>query len=91
MSEANKTLYLSFIREVLNAGELSRIAQYTAPEFLDHRYPDRVGVEGSIRTLTDIRAAFPDINFTPEDVICRGRPCRGAVHYPRYTPGRVHG
>jgi len=72
MSEANKNFYLTFIREVLNAGEVSRIAEYTAPDFVDHRYPDRSGVEGSIRTLTDIRAAFPDINFTPEDVIAEG-------------------
>lgn len=72
MSEANKAFYLSFIREVLNAGDLSRIAVYTAPDFFDHRYPDRVGVAGTTRTLTEVRAAFPDIQFTPEDVIAEG-------------------
>ena len=43
LSKKNKAVYLNFIREVLNAGDLSKIALYTAPDFIDHRYLGRRG------------------------------------------------
>lgn len=72
LSKKNKAVYLNFIREVLNAGDLSKIALYTAPDFIDHRYLGRRGIEGSEKALQEIRAAFPDIQFNPEDVIAEG-------------------
>src|SRR5579871_1208016 len=68
-AEKNKELYRQLIDRVLNRCELAAVPEYVAPEFLDHRYPDQDGPEGTQKFMAYIHAAFPDIHFKAEDIV----------------------
>jgi steroid delta-isomerase-like uncharacterized protein len=73
MSERTQLVH-RFYEEVINAGDIDKIDQLVAEDFVEHeQFPgissDREGVKEFFRLL---RGAFPDVHFTTEDVIADG-------------------
>jgi predicted ester cyclase len=68
----NKATYKHFIDEILNGRDLSAVPRYTPASFVDHRHLESSGIEGTQKFLASVFAAFPDIVFTPEDMVAEG-------------------
>jgi steroid delta-isomerase-like uncharacterized protein len=70
-SEANKALVYRLVDEAWNKGELAVVDEILAPNFVDHDptnpfSQDRAGFQQNVRMF---RAAFPDAQFTAEDLL----------------------
>lgn len=68
----NKATYQRFIDEILNGRDLAAVPRYTPASFVDHRHEESNGIEGTQKFLASVFAAFPDIHFTPEDMVAEG-------------------
>jgi steroid delta-isomerase-like uncharacterized protein len=73
MSEENKAIVRS-LYEGFNEGELDRVVEASAPDFVNHSAPRGVPPtrEGWKQLLAMFRAAFPDIHFHLEREIAEG-------------------
>ena len=73
-TEENKNLALRLIEEVINQGKLSVLDELITADAVDHSLPPGLpsGREGVKLFLGMIRAAFPDIHETVEDLIAEG-------------------
>ena len=70
----NKERVRRLFDEVLNAGKLSVLDSLIGAAYVDHnpspgQLPGAAGVKGKVETL---RAAFPDLRYTLEDVVAEG-------------------
>ena len=73
MSEANKAAMRRFFEDVYNKGDLDFADELAAPKFVDHDRTNPSGdLEGVKRTIVSIRAAFPDVHFSADDVLADG-------------------
>lgn len=74
MGEQNKALVRRFLEEVVNRGDTSRLEEFFTANPVDHTpFPGQPpGVEGIRQALNMIRAAFPDMRVTIEDMIAEG-------------------
>ena len=69
MSEQNKKLVRELVESVYG-GELTRLDDFVSDAYVDHsRWGDR---EGLRRMLAQFKAAYPDIEFTVEDIVAEG-------------------
>jgi steroid delta-isomerase-like uncharacterized protein len=73
-TDENKARVRRFYDEVVNAGRFELVDRFIAPDFVDHDgfpglTPDREGVREFFET---VRAAFPDLRFTVDDLIAEG-------------------
>ena len=73
-SDRNKELMQRFYDEVVNAGNLDVIDELLAEDFVEHEEleglpPTREGVK---QFFAGMRAAFPDVTFTPEHMVAEG-------------------
>jgi steroid delta-isomerase-like uncharacterized protein len=87
MSADNKALVRRYVEEVLNKKNLALVDELFAPTFVDHdsSMPQAKGPEGVKRLAAMVHAAFPDLNFSIEDLIAEG----DKVVY-RYTIRGIH-
>ena len=74
MSADEKARIRRFYDEVWNQGNLAAVDELTAPDFVEHNPqpgipPDREGLK---QLVTVYRTAFPDTQFTVEDLIVEG-------------------
>ena len=71
MSAENKALVRRYVEEVLNKGNLALVEELFAPTFVDHdsSMPEAKGPAGVKRLAAMVRASFPDLHFTIEDMI----------------------
>ena len=74
MSEELKAVVRRFLEEIWHKGNLDAIEEFIAPNYIRHESHtesggDIHGPEGARQTIAMIRAAFPDIHFTMEDVL----------------------
>ena len=71
--EENKAIAKLAI-EAINAGDLSRLESLVAPDGVDHAVPPSMPPtrDSAIQFLTMFRSAFPDLQYTVEDVIAEG-------------------
>jgi steroid delta-isomerase-like uncharacterized protein len=73
MSEANKTAMRQFFQRVYNEGDVKFLDELAAPNFVSHDRGnpthDRDGVK---QIVGAIKAAFPDVSFTADDVLGEG-------------------
>jgi steroid delta-isomerase-like uncharacterized protein len=74
VSEDNKALMRRFYDEVVAQGNVDLIDDMLAEDFVEHEEfpgitPDRAGVK---QFFTMLRAAYPDIRMTAEDLIAEG-------------------
>ena len=78
MSERNKAVVRRMIEEVVIGGRLELMDQLVAPDFVNHNVAGTgeaahsVGVEPFKREMAALRAAFPDISASIEDVVAEG-------------------
>src|SRR5690349_4380743 len=68
----NKDIYQRLIAEVLNGQDLSVVPRYVSESFIDHRHLESSGIAGTQQFLGSVFAAFPDVHFTPEDMVAEG-------------------
>jgi steroid delta-isomerase-like uncharacterized protein len=70
----NKTLYLKFVEQVLNAGNFSVAADYLAPDVKTHNgFPDQQpGLDGFIAALKAFHGAFPDLRAQVTHAVAEG-------------------
>jgi hypothetical protein len=70
VSDANKTAMRQFFERVYNQGDIAFLDELTTPEFVSHDRGnptnDREGVK---QIVGAIKAAFPDVEFTADDVM----------------------
>ena len=75
MSEANKAIARRLMEEVWTQGNLSLVDQLISANYTHHdtSTPDfGPGPDGEKKRVTLYRSAFPDLQFTVEDVIAEG-------------------
>jgi steroid delta-isomerase-like uncharacterized protein len=74
VSEENASIVFRFYEEVFNEGNLNAADKFLAADMVDHETLLRqgTGLEGFKRSLASLRAAFPDLRVTLEDVISAG-------------------
>ena len=74
MSDANKAVVRRYIEEVWNNRNLSLIDELTASSYVDHDpyNPDVRGPEGLRQNVSKYQSAFPDLQFTIEDLLAEG-------------------
>ena len=73
-AEDNKAIVRRFYEEVLNRGDLAVGDELVATDFVDHQpFPGQApGLAGLKQSLGAFRAAFPDLEYTIEDLIAEG-------------------
>jgi steroid delta-isomerase-like uncharacterized protein len=74
VSEDNKERVKRLFDDVLNAGKVSLLDTLIGAAYVDHnpsagQPPGAAGVKGKVESL---RAAFPDLRYTLEDVVAEG-------------------
>ncbi len=72
--EENKAMYRRYIEEVWNKGNLAVLDEIFAPNYVIHE-PLPTGlpqIEALKQRVTMIRTAFPDHQFTIEDMVAEG-------------------
>jgi steroid delta-isomerase-like uncharacterized protein len=71
--EENKTKARRIIEEALNKGNLAVLDEIIAPNYVYHSTQRDVnGPEGLKQFFTMLRAVFPDVNVTIEDMVAEG-------------------
>jgi steroid delta-isomerase-like uncharacterized protein len=86
--EDNKALVRRFFDEVFNAQSGEAAAALLTPDFVAHHpaFPDGIrGPDGIMQMTGMFRAGFPDLHYTPEDLV--GEADRVAV---RWTARGTH-
>src|SRR5262245_36618977 len=71
-SEANKALLRAHYESAANAYRPSVIDRQVAADFVDHAQPECTGPEGVKAQTRALRAAFPDLTVTIEDLVAEG-------------------
>jgi predicted ester cyclase len=75
MSDIAKTVYRTFVEEVINKGNYDVIPELYATDYLDHNAPPGVptgGFDGIKAVPVFFRGAFPDVHFVIEDMVSQG-------------------
>ncbi len=70
-TERNAALVRRFVDEVLHGAEPNRVDELVAADYVDHALPPQMpaGLESMRQVLGMLRAVFPDLQYTIEDVI----------------------
>lgn len=71
-SEANKALIREHYDATTNPFKPAAIDRQVAEDFVDHGNPDVIGPEGVKAHIKTLRAAFPDLSVTIEDIVAEG-------------------
>ncbi|MCA1731739.1 MAG: ester cyclase [Actinobacteria bacterium] len=72
-AEENKAIVLRHWEEVVSKGTLDLIDEIFAPDFVAHEADQDIrGPEGVRQFILMLRAAFPDLRVTVEDVLAEG-------------------
>ena len=73
-TDANRDLVRRWYEEVVNTGDVTRVAEFIAPEYVEvHqnvRHP--VGPEGAREHVLGVRRTYPDLHLTVERQIAEG-------------------
>jgi len=72
--EENKRLVRRYIEEVVNTGDVTRLADFIAPDYVEVyrniRYA--MGLEGARRHITGVRETYPDLRVRIDQQIAEG-------------------
>jgi steroid delta-isomerase-like uncharacterized protein len=73
-TEQNKVQARRFTDEVINTGQMDKVDEFMAENFVDHQAPPGVppNREGVKIFFNAFRSAFPDLHYTVHDVIAEG-------------------
>ena len=78
MSEEPKAIVRRFGEEIWHKGNLDAIEEFIAPDYVRHTSHYREGgrevqgPEGARQSIAALRAAFPDVHFTEDDILVDG-------------------
>jgi predicted ester cyclase len=73
MSESSyETMYRRLIEEGFNQGNLAVVDELVAPNMREHQRGSDDGAEGTKKTITYLRSAFPDFKITIDEVMVSG-------------------
>jgi len=72
--EDNKRLVRRYLEEVVNTGDVSRIAEFVSPEYVDthDRSGESDGLDGAARHVLAVRQTYPDLHVTVERQLGEG-------------------
>ncbi|MHC5110027.1 MAG: ester cyclase [Planctomycetota bacterium] len=72
--ETNKELVRRFIEEIINTGDVTRIADFVGDDYVEvyegKKYP--LGIDGAKTHVTGVRATYPDLHVTVNHQIAEG-------------------
>jgi len=68
----NETIYRRLIEEGFNQGNLAVVDELVAPNGREHQRGSEDGPEGTKKTITYLRSAFPDFKITIDEVVVAG-------------------
>jgi steroid delta-isomerase-like uncharacterized protein len=73
-TDANLALVRRFIEDFWAGGDLSRVEEFLAPEYVEHNLlPGQApGLEGYRQRFVALRAAFPDVRIVIDDLLAEG-------------------
>ena len=74
-TEQNKAMARQMIEDIFSRGDLSRVDEYLAPDFVEREElpPGLPGGREGVKQLTAIlRSAFPDFKATIDDLVAEG-------------------
>jgi predicted ester cyclase len=73
-ASANKFLVRRFIEEVVNTGDVSRVREFIAPNYVNHYEQSGKlnGVEGMVGHVRDVRGTYPDLHVTVQQQVAEG-------------------
>ena len=80
--EENKAHYRRTFEEVFNQGNLALVDELVAPDYLNYEVPpgrNNRGHDSTRQSVRMLRAAFPDLHFTIEDLVAEGDTVAGRV------------
>jgi steroid delta-isomerase-like uncharacterized protein len=74
-TEENKALVRRFVEEIINQGNMAAASVLVAEDYfeLDPFPGQQPGREGLIGTIALVRTAFPDLEWTIEDLVAEGQ------------------
>ncbi len=74
MPGQNTDVIRRFYEEVLNKGDLDRVAEFCSEDIVDHEAPPEFpkGIEGVQAFIQTFHDGFPDLNTTVEDAFEEG-------------------
>ena len=72
--EENKLLVRRYLEEVVNTGNVSEIAEFISPDYIetDDKAGQSRGVEGAKNHILGVRKTYPDLHLTVEQQIAEG-------------------
>ena len=70
----NKEFVRRWHADVWNDGNIDRIDEFVADDFVEHSsaHPEKRGPSGVREDIEQLRAAFPDLSVTEEDTVAEG-------------------
>jgi len=68
----NESIYRRLIEEGFNQGNLAVVDELVAPNGLEHQRGSEGGSQGTKKTITYLRSAFPDFKITIDEVVVAG-------------------
>lgn len=73
-TEADKRLVRRFYEEVVNTGDVARIADFVSPGCVETDGRDRLesGIDGMAEHVRGVRTVYPDLHLTVERQIAEG-------------------
>ena len=73
IEEENKEVARRYMEEAFNNGNLAVVPEVVAPEYVHHtNFGEVKGAEGLKQTVTIMRNAFPDLNYTIDSMVSEG-------------------
>jgi predicted ester cyclase len=73
-ADENKLLVRRYYQEVVNTGDVSQLADFISPDFVEvhNNTPHPVGLEGAKQHMLGVRQTYPDLHLTVEQQIAEG-------------------
>jgi predicted ester cyclase len=73
-TEDNKRLVRRYIEEIVNTGNVERLAEFIAPEYAEvyNNVRHAIGLEGAKEHILGGRETYPDLDLTVEQQIAEG-------------------
>ena len=71
-AEQNKSTFRRVVEEAFNKGNYSVLRDHFKPDFIEHQFGLHPTIDGMQADIQSLRAAFPDLSLTIEDMVADG-------------------
>jgi predicted ester cyclase len=73
-AEENKVLVRRYYEEIVNTGNVDRLAEFISPDYVEvyNNTRQAIGVEGAKEHVLGVRKTYPDLHLTVEQQIAEG-------------------